>query len=388
MKCHIPGPNVKGRTIHALARLGDELYLESLSDCILLRTLNAAESAYAMVKFNKNFFSYFNYNYYCTDDKEGLKCKISMKSALNTFKSPTHMDKQVENLEIKLDADSCKLIFVVKCKHGIVKTHFVSILDCKAMQAVYTKDLVPNRITSPHKILSEAIGNFQNSDDQLTIEAFSNSLIIRNYIDSKTDLTKVIRTQISIKPIEFDSYIIGEETTITFTLKEFRALLAFAEALSLPIQLHFEVTGKPAVFIVHNGSTFEAHFVLATSKPDIPTQETPTQNNSMIDRKRKEVDNTQGTVRKKAHLSIDLSKCLDEDSHLFNFIDIPEDGTEVEKENQTQKVWHTSKIDCDNIPPSPTSKMKLKTIFKRCFESTFDVRSIQGNVLAENSDSE
>lgn len=111
----------------------------------MLRTLNAAESAYAMVKFNKNFFTYFNYNYYSTDDNEGLKCKISMKSALNTFKSPSHMDKQVENLEIKLDPESCKLIFQLKCKHGIVKTHYVSILDCKAMQAVYTKDLVPNR---------------------------------------------------------------------------------------------------------------------------------------------------------------------------------------------------------------------------------------------------
>lgn len=136
---------VLGRTIHALARFGDELYLESLIDCILLRTLNASESAYAMVKFSKQFFSYFNHNYYCTEENDGLKCKISMKSALNAFKSPAHMDKQVENLEIKLEPDSCKLIFQLKCKHGIVKTHFISILDCKAMQAVYTKDQVPNR---------------------------------------------------------------------------------------------------------------------------------------------------------------------------------------------------------------------------------------------------
>lgn len=134
-----------GRTIHALARFGDELCLESQPDCILLRTLNAAESAYAIVKFNKNFFSHFNYNFYSTENHEGLKCKISMKSALNTFKSPAHMDKQVENLEIKLDPESYKLVFQLKCKHGIIKTHYVSILDCKTMQAVYTKDQVPNR---------------------------------------------------------------------------------------------------------------------------------------------------------------------------------------------------------------------------------------------------
>ncbi|CAF4884588.1 unnamed protein product [Pieris macdunnoughi] len=398
MKCHIPGPNVKvlGRTIHALARFGDELYLESSPDAILLRTLNATESAYAMIKFNKVFFSYFNYNFYSTDDKEGLKCKISMKSALNAFKSPTHMDKQVENLEIKLDPESCKLIFIVKCKHGIVKTHFVSILDCKAMQAVYSKDLVHNRITCSQKIFTEALGNFQSSDDQVTIEANSNSFIMRNYVDCNIDLTKVIRTQINIKPTEFDSYVIGTETIITFTLKEFKALLAFAEALSLPLQLQFEITGKPVVFIVHNGTTFEAHFVLATSKPDTNTQASSTHNSSSVERKRKEVHSKSNSpIKKKLHLDVDLSKCLDEDSHLFNYIDIPieKDLNNIDKSvhNKTtgsQSILHDN-MECDNIiPGSPTSKIKIKAIFKRCFESTFDPRSIQGLVLAENSDSE
>ncbi|XP_013190926.1 cell cycle checkpoint control protein RAD9A [Amyelois transitella] len=389
MKCHVPGANVKvlGRTVHALARFGDELYLESLPDSILLRTLNAAESAYAMVKFNKNFFAYFNYNYYSTDDNEGLKCKISMKSALNTFKSPTHMDKQVENLEIKLDTESCKLIFQLKCKHGIVKTHYVSILDCKAMQAVYTKDSVPNRMTSSQRILSEALGNFQSSDDQITLEASSQSLILRNYIDTSADILKIIRTQISLKPAEFDSYVIGAETTITFTMKEFRALLAFAEALSLPIQLHFETTGRPAVFIVHNGSTFEAHFVLATSKPDGATQATSTQNTTAT-RKRKDSIN-QGSAKKKLHVDAEISKCLDQDSHLFNFIDIPElDQNGCNGQNGSVHVNNSIVQDCDNIPASPTSKTMIKSVFRRCFESTFDPRAIQGVVLAENSDSE
>ncbi|CAH0696841.1 unnamed protein product [Spodoptera exigua] len=386
--------DVLARTVHALARFGDELYLESLPDCILLRTLNAAESAYAMVKFNKNFFSYFNYNYYSTEDNEGLKCKISMKSALNTFKSPTHIDKQVENLEIKLDPDSCKLIFQLKCRHGIVKTHFVSILDCKAMQAVYTKDAVPNRITSPQRILSDALNNFQSSDDQVTLEATSMSLILRNYIDTAADLTKIIRTQISLKPAEFDSYMIGTETVITFSLKEFRALLTFSEALNLPLQLHFETTGRPAVFIVHNGTTFEAHFVLATTKPDNASQTTTTQNTNVERNKRKDTSGSQGSAKKKPHLETDISKCLDEDSHLFNFVDIPGDN-EIILSNKLNGNHSINKdktvndlMDCDNIPASPAARTMIKSVFKRCFESTFDPRSIQGAVLAENSDSE
>lgn len=392
MKCHVPGPNVKvlARTIHVLARFGDELFIESLADCILLRTLNAAESAYAMVKFNKNFFSYFNYNYYSSDD-EGLKCKISMKSALNTFKSPTHMDKQVENLEIKLDPETCKLIFLLKCKHGIVKTHYVSILDCKAMQAVYTKDLVPNRITSSQRIFTEALGNFQTSDDQVTLEVSTQSLLMRNYIDASVDLYKIIRTQVNIKPSEFESYIIGSDTTITYTLKEFRALLAFAEALSLPLQLHFEVTGKPAVFIVHNGSTFEAHFVLATSKPDTATQAT-SQTSSRVDKRRKEnCNNSEEVSAKKPHLDDEISNCLNEDSHLFNSISEEAFCTErllVNGSLSHVKHFVDQNMDSEDIPASPTSRIKIKSVFKRCFESTFDPKNLQRVILAENSDSE
>jgi cell cycle checkpoint control protein RAD9A len=247
--------------------------------------------------------------------------------------------------------------------------------------------------------LSEALSNFQSSDDQVTLEVTVQSLVLRNYVDSYVDFTKIIRTQINLKSTEFDSYIIGEETTITFTLKEFKALLVFAEALNLPLQIHFETTGRPAVFIVHNGSTFEAHFVLATSKADSATQATSTQNTTKTERSKRKDNSIQSSVRKKQHLESDISKCLDEDSHLFNFIDIPEDCP-VEKQPTSENcnnnfsgvnnenMNNSNAMDCDNIPASPTSKMMVKSVFKRCFESTFDPRSIRGAVLAENSDSD
>lgn len=225
------------------------------------------------------------------------------------------------------------------------------------------------------------------------MEATALSLVLRNYIDTNTDGLK-IRTQICLKPMEFDSYTIGAETTITFTLKEFRALLAFAEALNLPLQLHFETTGRPAVFIVHNGSTFEAHFVLATSKPDSATQSTATQNTT-VERKRKD-SSYQGSARKKINIDNDISKCLDEDSHLFNFIDIPEDVSAKHlpcngvngKFSDVNNSVVNDVMDCDNIPASPTARTMVKSVFRRCFESTFDPRAFQGTVLAENSDSE
>lgn len=222
-------------------------------------------------------------------------------------------------------------------------------------------------------------------------------MLLRNYIDSNLDLSKIIRTQISLKPLEFDSYTIGQDTTITFTLKEFRALLAFAEALNLPLQLHFETTGKPAVFIVHNGSTFEAHFVLATSKPDSGTQASSTQNTTVERKKRKNTDisKLQDSAKKPHQIEpdADISKCLEEDSHLFNFIDIPEDSAVIRNPvgngtvNKLNNEHLAEAMDCDNIPGSPTSRTMIKSVFKRCFESTFNP-NVHGVILADNSDSE
>lgn len=249
------------------------------------------------------------------------------------------------------------------------------------------------RITSSQRLLSEALSNFHNTDDQVTLEASKQLLVLRNFVDNNVDLKKLIRTQIRLKSEEFLSYTIGEETTITCTLKEFKALLTFAEALNLPIQLHFDTTGRPVVFIVHNGSTFEANFVLATSKLDSATQATSTQNTVHTDRsKRKDSDSTE-SARKKVHVDDEISKCLDEDSHLFNFIDIPEDNVVIAKENERlnkSSVDGRNEInymDCE-IPASQAARTLMKTVFKRCFESTFDPRSILGTVLAENSDSD
>lgn len=249
------------------------------------------------------------------------------------------------------------------------------------------------RITAPQRILSEALSNFQHSDDQVTLEASAQSLVLRNYIDNNIDVTKVIRSQIVLKPAEFDSYTIGIDTNITFTLKEFKALLAFAEALNLPLQINFETTGMPAVFIVHNGSTFEAHFVLATSKPESAT-EVSTQNTNVERTKRKEDSNIQGPVNKKPHLDVDISKHLDEDSHLFNFVDVPNDTDAQENNNECQMKENSNiqkELLMDQvqiIPASPTSKTVKNFVFKRCFESTFDPRNVNGLILAENSDSE
>lgn len=59
-----------------------------------------------------------------------------------------------------------------------------------------------------------------------------------------SEMKKTVRTELCLERGEFDHYSIGIDTSITFCLREFRALLLFAEAFNLPVAASFEIGGK------------------------------------------------------------------------------------------------------------------------------------------------
>lgn len=77
--------SVLGRALHALARIGDELYLEPLNGGLTFRTVHSNHSVYAEVNFTNQFFSYYNCPVQIRnqsdvdDDTDALKCRINMK---------------------------------------------------------------------------------------------------------------------------------------------------------------------------------------------------------------------------------------------------------------------------------------------------------------------
>jgi len=59
-----------------------------------------------------------------------------------------------------------------------------------------------------------------------------------------SEIRKTVRTELCLEPGEFDLYNIGVGTSITFCLREFRALLSFAEAVNLPVTANFDTGGR------------------------------------------------------------------------------------------------------------------------------------------------
>ncbi|CAH1802413.1 unnamed protein product [Owenia fusiformis] len=272
MKCTIPGSNIKafGRSIHSLAKIGDELYIEPMQHGLGLRTVNSSYSAYACFIFAPGFFQHYDdgspSNAEATE--ESLKCKVTMKSCLTVFKNVSSLEKTVDKCKITLDNKEDRLVFQLYCRHGIVKTHNLSYIECETLQAVFSKDLCPNLLTAQTKLLQDAVLNFQNNQEEVTLTVRPDKLTLKNYTDDEPDPTKVMHTELTLDASEFDNYQVGVDSDITFCLKELRAILGFTEGCSLPLSVHFETAGKPVVFSLDEGRGYEGNFVLATLAAD------------------------------------------------------------------------------------------------------------------------
>ncbi|KAM4636150.1 cell cycle checkpoint control protein RAD9A [Discoglossus pictus] len=260
VRCVITGANIKalGRTVHSLSRIGDELYFEPLEDGLCLRSVNSSRSAYACFTLAPLFF----HSYEATGGP--CHCKIHMKSVVSVFRSLPSLEKTVEKCLISLSATSSRLVIQLLCKYGVTKTHNLSYQDCESLQAVYNPDSCPNVLRAPARLLSDAVMHFPSTLAEVTLLASPcGKVTLRNYVEEEVDPSKAMLTELSLTREEFMVYQLQKQSEITFCLREFRGLLSFAESTSLPVTIHFDSPGCPAVFSVDD-TVLEVHFVLAT----------------------------------------------------------------------------------------------------------------------------
>ncbi|ROT76528.1 hypothetical protein C7M84_004896 [Penaeus vannamei] len=381
MKCVIPGINIKvfGRAIHSLAKIGEELYVEPSSKGVAFRTVNSSRSAFASYTFSSGFFSQYDdgsLNQEKDAGEETVKCKVAMKACLNVFKSLATLERTVERCKITLDGEEDKLGIQLNCRHGINKTYNLSFIECETLQAVFDRESCPNYIQSQSRVLSDAVLNFQLNQDEVTLCVSPEKIIIRNYVEDEPDPAKAIHTVLTLEAGEFDRYNITGEGEVTFCLKEFRAVLTFAEPVNLPVTCHFSNPGRS------QNSTFDN---MRSEQSTLRRSDQIGEVSSRLFEKRALQTSSQSSLENKPILPSSplrlarASTTNGNTSHINMSMrddSLPDlNGDEGEREEE-------------DIPGTPPAKRAKKFIFQRCFESTFNPEDVPGHdrVLAEDSD--
>ncbi|XP_035494806.2 cell cycle checkpoint control protein RAD9B isoform X2 [Scophthalmus maximus] len=265
MSCVLEGNRVKafGKAIHALSRIGEELWLDPMVKGLALRSVNSAHSAYTCFLFSPMFFQHYSLGSGSEQGSATIKCKLLMKSVLPLFRGLNSIERNVERSQISISTPSDRVTIQFFCRHGITKTHNLHFQESEALQAEFASHLCPNVLKAPARLLGDMVMHFPVFQEEITLSMMPLSVSFRNYCEAGNDHMKMMYTEMSLHPDEFDYFQVGVDSDITFCLKELRGFLSFAESHSLPVSVHFGATGNPVRFYIKD-MVLEATVVLAT----------------------------------------------------------------------------------------------------------------------------
>ncbi|NWV47047.1 RAD9B protein, partial [Daphoenositta chrysoptera] len=269
MKCVIGGAQLRvfGRAIHAIARISDEFWFDPVEKGLALRSVNSSRSAYACVFFSSMFFQHYCWTAVsqpCQKEKQlSLPCKLIIKSVLPVFRCVNVLERNVEKCSISTNPNDHHITFQLLCRHGVVKTYNLTFQECDPLQAVFAKHMCPNILKVHSRLLADVMIHFPTSQEEITLSVTPMKVCFKSYTEEDTDFSRTMLTEIQLSPEEFDYFQVGVDSEVTFCLKELRGLLAFSEATSIPVSIHFDRCGKPIAFSTED-LLLEASFILAT----------------------------------------------------------------------------------------------------------------------------
>ena len=417
-----------GRAIHALAKVGEVLYINPQEDKVVMETVNSSHSAVLSFAFHQDFFEE-----YCAYDRTYLKpnqelpaqylydCCVIMKSILLAFRSLNHIEKVVETCTVYVSPMDCKLKIHFMCKYMAKKFFNIRMIDSEAL-STYDNDIAEeNSFSCTAKVLNDAANNFLRNQEEVTMAALPDRFVLKNYI-SCTSKSEAVHTEYTMLPDEFDTFNVNQNSTITYPLKELRAIINFADHLSLQITAKYGNPGQPICCTVAN-ENISSRLVMATvcSDEEMENLNTTRESNDQSFRDTEDLRHGFTTSRNRSFGpgNPTLNKSMEYPSKFqFKRKTLSQVSTSQTSSKGIADAPHHSTAVLDEAPPLPNftqvvpptpipstdedmldltrhedlqpAAKKARYLFKRCFDSTFNPHAVPGSdkILAPDSDEE
>ncbi|KAK3811246.1 MAG: Rad9-domain-containing protein [Benniella sp.] len=285
MRAVIPSVSIQGfhAVLTCLSKIGDDIIVEARPDKFTMSTISVTRSAFASFTFTKTFFE--SYHLDTTSeaiqhDEDGphLRCSVLAKALVSASKLRGKISIKFEKCRIMMDStegvgENCRLILENVFKQGkacITKVH-------KLLYEAYPEPLQvvesPANYSSSWRLPPAGMAGFT---ENFSVKAEEISMACQR--DTITFMTlqprdgpterRIATTEFPMNKDVMDEYKLQDEIEMTFSIKEFKAIIAFALTLRLPLTGHFDARNRPFLLSMESEGILLAEFALATVLDD------------------------------------------------------------------------------------------------------------------------
>ena len=254
--------------MHVLAciyRFGDHCWLSGVRDArgarLQLSAVNMAGSAFVLFTLDHAFFDALHI------DAAAHECQVHVRTLLAILRARG----AVRAVTLTLSPGTDRLDVHVAYAHGMLRRHRLTYGDAPSIFP-HVEIPPPFSFQVNAQTVREWLDHFgAGRSGECTLAASDTACILRSAVDEPYDardkVRRAVHTEVRIDLAQLDVYDVAAPTHVTFSLWEFRAAVAAAEQLGVPIRLEFGAQGEP-LFIYIEHAPLHAEIVIATAEAD------------------------------------------------------------------------------------------------------------------------
>ncbi|KAI9317174.1 Rad9/Ddc1 [Dichotomocladium elegans] len=265
--------------IDALAGFGEELHVEARKSQLILWSINMSMTSQAVFRFSPRFFEQYKLKRPTAEingqrvKEDSLRSRILQKTIRAIFRknanfitsslSTCHLDQSLDTscLQVKLVASDARL-----------KTHSLWYGETDPVRELYTKNTQHRFSIDPGYFL-DYLQCMHPLVVDVAMECTPDNVKLKSYSDSTSGRDRPMHSEFTINSCDFAAYVIRRNIQLVFSLKEFKAALAYAVETRGLIEAFFDEPGGPIVFNATMPGLVIADFALITKAEEmVPTQ--------------------------------------------------------------------------------------------------------------------
>ncbi|EHY53025.1 hypothetical protein HRR83_006136 [Exophiala dermatitidis] len=268
-----------------LAKFDEDVSIEATPQFLRFSSLNISKTTHAAFTLSSSFFHKYHFSPGpgppSTTGPKIWTCKIQNRALLAIFKrrqDQRDRDTALESCDCELQASpdqaECRLIFRLNCRQGVVKTYRLFYESAEALHAAFDRAGSANYWTVSSRTLRDVVEYFGPKTDQLDWYYQNGKVTFTSYTEKiqsgREILKQPMHTSVALERKDFDDFNVQEGLHIGMMVKDFRAIVAHAEAMRVHVTARYSRGNRPMQMTYEENGLHAEYTLMTRGTTNVP----------------------------------------------------------------------------------------------------------------------